>query len=59
MAADLDGNIMLDYEESVQYLLSRNRTSLDNIHQEWFSSVDTDEDGFLTFDEIDSVEITL
>merc|ERR1712098_320523 len=54
IAADDDGNKILDYEEASQYLhhrKKRNAASLENI--DWFSSLDTNLDGFLTAEEID------
>jgi len=53
IAADVDGNNMLDYEEASRYLHHRNKRNVDLENLDWFTSVDTNSDGFLTAEEID------
>jgi len=56
IAADVDGNSMLDYEEASQYLHHRNKRNVNMENLDWFSSLDTNSDGFLSALEIDPQE---
>ena len=56
IAADVDGNSMLDYEEASQYLHHRNKRNVNMENLDWFSSLDTNSDGFLSAEEIDPQE---
>ena len=56
LAADLDGNEKLDYDEATEYLHTRNKRSADMERAGWFEEIDSNNDGFLTVDEIDSEE---
>ena len=53
IAADVDGNSMLDYEEASHYLHHRNKRNVNMVNLDWFSNLDTNYDGFLTAEEID------
>jgi len=56
IAADVDGNSMLDYGEASQYLHHRNKRNVNMENLDWFSSLDTNSDGFLSTEEIDPQE---
>ena len=56
IAADVDGNSMLDYEEASHYLHHRNKRNVNMENLDWFSSLDTNSDGFLSAEEIDPQE---
>ena len=56
VAADLDGNEKLDYAEAMDYLHTRKKRNVENERAGWFERIDSNSDGFLTVDEIDSDE---
>jgi len=56
IAADVDGNSMLDFGEASHYLHHRNKRNVKMENSDWFSSLDTNSDGFLSALEIDPQE---
>ena len=55
-AADEDGDNMLNFEEASHYLHQRNKRNVNMENSDWFSSLDTNSDGFLSAEEIDPQE---